>query len=65
MLHPHNNTIVDHQGQPRSLVMTNRDTVHYAFLAVLLVPLWSAIAQAVRSTADLYLFQASMKRCGV
>ena len=45
--------------------MNSRDTAHYAFLALLLVlPLWSAIAQAVRSIANLYLFRASMKSCG-
>ena len=64
MLQSRNGTIVEHRGQPRSLVMNSRDTVHYAFLALLLVPLWSAIAQAVRSIADLHLFQTSANAVG-
>lgn len=43
--------------------MNSRYTILSTFLALLLVPLWSAIAQAVRSIADLYLFQTSMKSC--
>ena len=47
--------------------MSSRYTTHsfLAFLALLLVPLRSAIAsQAVRSTADVHLFQAGLECCG-
>ena len=50
----------EHHGQPRSLAMTSRTAVKYVCLALLLVPLWSTIAQEV-CNGDLCLSQHSFK----